>query len=177
MEACARRRDWIIAPASAVLLVALLLQIARFDTQNAQAYTTVIGAYLVVLAIVGLSRMKLIPELEEASGYIEALGAATIMLPSFAQSIGGGWRYEVILVVETIVFFAAGVGLRRRGLVSAAAVALVLVDAVNALPNWITIMLAGLALLAVGVGILVSRERWGRWQTHVQAWWGEQWPA
>jgi hypothetical protein len=148
-----------------------------------QAYTAVVGAYIVLLAVVGLSRMKLIPELEEASGYIEALGAATIMLPSFAQSIDGGWRYEVILVAETVAFFAAGVGLRRRGLVSAAALALVLVagrvlvDAVNALPNWITIMLAGLALLGIGFGILVSRERWGRWQAQVQAWWGEQSPA
>ena len=52
-----------------------------------------------------------------------------------------------------------------------------LVDAVNALPNWITIMLAGLALLAIGVGILVSRERWGRWQAQVEAWWGEEAPA
>ena len=130
-----------------------------------------------------MSRLKLIPELAETASYVEALGAATIMLPSFAQSFGGGWQYQAILVAETIAFFAAGVGLRRRGLVSAAAVSLVLVagrvlvDAVNALPNWITIMLAGLALLGIGFGILVSRERWGRWQALVEAWWGEQSPA
>ena len=178
-EAWLSRRNWMIVPASAVLTIALLLQIGRFNPENVQANTAIIGAYLLLLGAFGLSRLRLIPQLAGDAQYIEALGAATIMLPSFVQSIGGGWQYEVILLAEATVFLAAGVGLRRRGIVAAAFLGLVLAagrvlfDAVNAVPNWVIVMLAGLVLLGIGVGILAGRERWAKWQDAMLSWWGE----
>lgn len=180
VESMLARRTWIIVPASAVLLVALLLQIGSLRPENAQAYTAVIGAYLVLLAVVGISRLRLIPALGEYAVYIEALGAATIMLPSFAQSIDAGWRYQWILLIETIVFLAAGIVMRRRGILSAGALFLVLAagrllfDAINAMPNWIVVALSGIALLGVGMGILLGRDQWDRWQRTVLSWWNSE---
>lgn len=179
VESMLARRRWVIVPASAVLLVALLLQIARLDPANAQAYSAPIGVYLVLLAALGLSRLRLIPELEPAAVYVEAVGAGTIMLPTFAQSLDGGWYYHLALVIESAAFFSAGVALRRRGLLTAALAFMVLLagrallDAVNALPNWIIVMIAGMSLLAIGMGILAGRDRWEQWQRTLLAWWTE----
>jgi multisubunit Na+/H+ antiporter MnhG subunit len=178
LDAVISHRRWIIVPASAVLAVALLLQIGRFDPENAQAYTAVIGAYFLLLGLLGLWKFQLIPELAEAAPVVEALGAAMIMVPSMIQSLhAGGGRYEWIVLAEAAAFFTGAIVLRRRGMLSAAIVALVLVasrvlfDAVNALPNWVVVMIAGMALLGVGMGILLGRERWVRWQEALLGWW------
>lgn len=158
-------------PASAVLTIALLLQIGRFNPENAQAYTLVIGAYLMLLGLLGLWKFRLVPELANASPVVEAIGAAFIMAPSMIQSLEpGGGRYEWIVLAEAAAFFTASIVLRRRGILSAAIVAMVLIagrvlfDAVNALPNWVVVMVAGMALLGIGMGILLGRDRWSRWQ-------------
>ena len=170
-------RRWIIVPASMALLIALLLQIGRFNPENAQAYTVVIGLYLVGLGLLGLWKFRLIPELAEAAVFVEAAGAAVVMLPSFAQSIEAGWRYQWILLAEAAVFFAGSVVLRRRGMLAVSLLAMALVagramfDAVNAMPNWVVVMVAGVALLAVGMGILMGRDRWSRWQESLMGWW------
>ncbi len=178
IESSLTRRTWITVPASAVLLVALLLQIARFEPENVQAYTAVIGAYLVLLGAVGLARMRLLPEAAPYAQYVEALGAAIVMLPSFVQSLDAdGWPYTLALLMEAVAFFSAGVTLRRRGVLSAAILALVLVagrtlfDAINAMPNWMVAAVVGIALLGVGMGILLGRDRWERWQRSVASWW------
>ena len=169
----------LIVPASAVLAVALLLQVTTLQPENVQAYTLIIGSYLVLLAVVGLSRARLLPEWVPYAVYIEALGAATIMLPSFAQSFGGDWRYQWILAVEATLFLAAAVALRRRGLLAAALLFLVLAggrvlfDAVNALPNWIVVAVCGVGLLAAGMAILLGRDRWDEWQRTIVGWWDE----
>jgi hypothetical protein len=177
IESLMAKRRWVVVPASAVLIVALLLQIGRFTPENPQVYTAVIGSYLVLLGLVGLSRLRLIPELAESGVYIEALGAATVMLPSFVQSLDAGWRYQWILLIEAAVFLAGGIALRRRGILSMGVVFLVLVagralfDAINAMPNWIVVALCGIALLGIGMGILLGRERWDQWQKTVVSWW------
>jgi hypothetical protein len=178
-EASVARRGWVVVAGSVVLLVAVLLQIGRFQPGNVQAYTAVIGTYLVLLGLIALSRYRLVPGLADTAVYVEALGAATIMFPSFVQSFDGGWRYEVILLVEAAGFFAAGVALQRRGLLSTSLLALVLIagrllfDAINALPNWIVALIIGMALLLVGFAILIGRERWTAWEKKVLSWWGE----
>jgi hypothetical protein len=177
VESLLAGRRWIIVPASAVLTIALLLQIGRFDPENPQVYTAVIGSYLVLLGLVGLSRLRLIPQLADYGVYVEALGAAMVMLPSFVQSIDAGWRYQWILLIEATLFLAGGIALRRRGILSAGVVFLVLVagrtllDAINAMPNWIVVALCGIGLLGIGMGILLGRERWDRWQRTVMSWW------
>jgi hypothetical protein len=180
IESSLSGRRWIIVPATAVITVAVLLQINRLDPESAQPYAIAVGIYLVLLGVLGLGRFRLIPELADASVFIEAAGAAVIMLPSGISALDeGGWRYTVILIAEASAFLSASVALRRRGLLVAALGALVLValhalfDAVNAMPNWIVVMLAGMALLAGGSAILAGRDRWTRWQEHVLAWWQE----
>jgi len=168
-----------IVPATALLVVALLLEIGRYRPGNVQAYTAIIGAYLVLLALVGLWRLRLIPAASTAAPYVEALGAAVIMFPSFAQSLDGAWSYQVLLLVEAASFFSCGIALRRRGMLAAGMTFLVLVagralfDAVHVLPNWIVVMTAGVALLGIGMGILLGRERWRSWQEGMLRWWGE----
>jgi len=83
------------------------------------------------------------------------------------------------VLIEAAVFLTIGVSLRRRVLVAAALAFMVMVsgrsllDALHALPNWIVIMIAGLALLSIGMGILLGRDRWGRWQDALVEWWRE----
>ena len=179
VESSIARRGWVVVGGSAVMLVALLLQIGRFHPENVQAYTAVIGTYLVLLGLVGLSRYRLLPGLEETATYVEGLGAAIIMFPSFLQSLEGGWRYELILLVEAVGFLTAGVTLRRRGLLATSLAALVLVagrvlfDAINALPNWIVALILGMMLLGLGMGVLIGRERWTRWEEQVASWWDQ----
>jgi len=177
IEAALSGRRWIIVPASATLVAALLLQIARFEPQNEQAYTLVIGVYVVLLGAVGISRYRLVPGMEDSGTYLEALGAATIMFPSFLQSLDGGWTYQLILFAEAIAFVALAVAFRRHGILSAALGALVLVagraifDTINALPNWIVASLGGALLLAAGMAVLLARDRWTEWQEAVIRWW------
>jgi hypothetical protein len=173
------RRGWLLAAGSSVLLVAVLLQIGRFQPQNIQAYSAVIGVYLVFFGLLGLSRLRLIPELTDTAQYVESLGAATVMLPSFIQSFEGGWEYQLILLLEAVLFLTVSVALRRRGILGVSLLALVLVggrslfDALNALPNWIVALVAGMALLGVGMGILLGRERWSKWQETALSWWAD----
>jgi len=179
VESSIARRGWVVVMGSAVLLVAILLQIGRFRPDNMQAYTAVAGAYLVMLGTLGLARFRLIPDAEDLAPYVESLGAATIMFPSFLQSLDGGWHYQAILFVEAAAFLSVGVALRRRGLLAASLAGLVLVagralfDAINALPNWIVALIIGMVLLAVGLGILIGRERWSRWEEAMMTWWDQ----
>lgn len=172
-------RRWVIIPGTMILLAATLFQITRFDPANPQAYTAVIGAYLVLLGMFGLWKFRLAPEFEDAAPWVEALGAAIIMLPSFVQSIDGGYRYQWILLVEALAFFAVSVALKRRGLLGASISAMVLVagravvDAVNALPNWIIVAIAGSSLLGIGMAILVGRDKWSEIQERLLGWWEE----
>jgi hypothetical protein len=48
-----------------------------------------------------------------------------------------------------------------------------LFDALNAMPNWIVVALCGIALLGVGVGILLGRDRWDSWQRAIVGLWEE----
>ena len=117
--------------------------------------------------------------LSEFAPWVEALGAVIVMGPSFLQSFPSTWQYEMVVVIEAAAFFAAGVILRRRGLIAAATLFLVAVatrsmfDAVNAMPNWVVVMLAGIALLGIGVAILLGRDRWNAWQDRLLAWWDD----
>ncbi len=172
-------RRWIVIPGTMILLAATLFQIAHYDPANPQAYTAVIGVYVVLLGMFGLWKFRLAPEFEDAAPWVEALGAAIIMLPSFVQSIDGGYRYQWILLVEALAFFAVSVALKRRGLLGASISALVLVagravvDAVNALPNWIIVAIAGSSLLGIGMAILVGRDKWSEVQERLLGWWDE----
>lgn len=179
VESTLARRGWAVVDGSAVLLVALLLEFGHLQIHEVQAYTAVIGVYVLLLGALGLWRFRLIPELSETAPYVEALGAAIVLVPALIRSLNGGWPELTIVLAEAVTFFTLGIALKRRGLVVTATTAFVLIaarvlfDAVQALPNWIIVLIAGMGLLAVGFGILLGRERWSRWQDAVLAWWEE----
>jgi hypothetical protein len=175
-----RRLD-IAAGASALLMVALLLEIGHFRPENVQAYTAPLGVYLLVGASLALRVRGLPKDVQPLIEPLQALGAAVLMGPSLAQSWqDGGWPYALLLLGEG--FFILGVALvqRWRWLLSVATGFIVLdalrylFDAAQALPNWLIVALAGLLLLGAGTAVLLGRERWVEWQRTAQAWWARE---
>jgi hypothetical protein len=164
--------------ASAVLMVALLLQIGHYHPSNIQAYTAPIGVYIIVVASL-LHRARGLPrDVEMLLEPLQAFGAALLMGPGLVQSWqDGGWPYALLLLVEGLALLAIGLVQRWLWLVSVSVTFVVLdavrylFDAARAMPNWATVAIAGLLLLAAGFGILLSRERWTEWQRTAQAWW------
>lgn len=170
-------RRWVIVPGSAMVASALLLEVGRFNPQDAQPYALIAGGYVLLLGLLGISKFGLIPAWKDTAPVIEAMGAAIIMFPTMVQALEIGWQYELLLLIEAAALFTAAIALRRQGILLVAALALVAVagralfDAVNALPNWVVVMTAGMALLGIGMAILAGRDRWSRWQEALIGWW------
>ena len=180
-QAWLMRRLDVAAGASAVLMVALLLEIGHVRPENVQAYTAPLGVYLFVGASLALRVRGLPKEIRPLIEPLQALGAAVVMGPSLVQSWqDGGWPYALILFGEG--FFVLGLALvqRWRWLLSVATGFIVLdalrylFDAAQALPNWLIVALAGLLLLGAGTAVLLGRERWVEWQRTAQAWWARE---
>ena len=172
------RRVELAAGASAVLMVALLLEIGHFRPENVQAYTAPLGVYLLVGALLA-SRIRALPvDARSLIGPLQAVGAVVLMGPTLVQSWEeGGWPYALILFGESLVVLGLALVQRSPWLLAPAVGFTVLdalrylFDAARVLPNWATVALAGLLLLAAGMAILLGREQWTRWQQMVQAWW------
>lgn len=177
VESSFARRGWVVVAGSGVLVVSLMLELGHFSVRDVGVYTAVAGVYLLLLGTLGLWRFRLVPEAAGLAPYVEVLGAAVILLPSAAHALQGGWGYLAVLLAESTAFLLLGVVLRRRGLVAAALTTYVLVaarvlfDAAQALPNWIIVLIAGMALLGVGMAILLGRERWNRIEEALLGWW------
>lgn len=177
VESAMSRRSWLMLPASALIAASMLIAVGRVHPASPQAYTAIIGGYLLFAGAVGIARLRWAPAWERAVPFMEAAGAFTIMLPSALEAWNGDARYLLLLLGEAAVLLSAGVLIRRRGMAGAGITALVLVsgrmlfDAANALPNWVSVMVAGLALLVIGFAILAGRERFLRWQHAVLDWW------
>ena len=172
-----RRLD-VAAGASALLMVALLLETGHFRPENVQAYTAPLGVYLLAGALLA-SRVRALPDdLRSLIGPLQTLGAVVLMGPSLIQSWeAGGWPYALLLLGEGLALLSLALVQRWLWLLSTSMSFVVLAalrylfDAAQTLPNWVTLTLAGLLLLAAGMAILLGREWWTRWQRAVQAWW------
>jgi hypothetical protein len=173
------RRLPFAAAASALLMVALLLEIGHFRPENPQAYTAPLGVYLLAGALLALRVRGLPVDLREATGPTEALGALLIMAPSFVQSLDdNGWGYGLILLPEALAFVALALVQRRIWLLGVS-LSLAVLDGVHylffaggpVLPNWAILAIAGTAVMAAGTAILLGRDRWVVWQRVIQAWW------
>jgi len=165
--------------ASALIMVALLLEIGHFRPENVQAYTAPLGAYLLALALLSPFLKRLPEEVRALVGPLEAPGAVLIMAPSFLQSLdGGGWQYGVILLAEGIAFVVLAVLERRLWLLTSGS-GFVVADALHylffaggpPLPNWAILAVAGAAVMAAGTLILLGRDRWMRWHRTLVDWW------
>ena len=176
------RRLELAAGASALMMVALLLEVGHWRPENAQAYTAPLGGYLLAAALLALRVRGLPNDLRAMTGPAEALGALLIMAPSFVQSLDdNGWRYGLILLAEALAFVAVALVQRRLWLLAVSLVLAVL-NGVHylffaggpALPNWAILAIAGTAVMAAGTAILLGRDRWTVWQRAVQAWWSRE---
>ena len=176
------RRLSLAAGASALAMVALLLEIGHLRPENAQAYTAPLGTYLLAAALLALRVRGLPDELRALTGPVEALGALLIMAPSFSQSLDAdAWRYGLILLAEALAFVAVALVQRRLWLLGVSLL-LAVMDGVHylffaggpALPNWAILAIAGTAVMAAGTAILLGRDRWTVWQRAVQAWWSRE---
>jgi hypothetical protein len=178
-EAWLRRRIDMAVAASALLMVALLLQIGHYRPENVQAYTLPLGAYILSGALLGLRVRDLPGDLRDLLGPLEAVGAGLIMGPSLAESFdAGAWRYGVFVLAEGLAFVSLALVQRRVWLLGAATGFIVL-DAVHyvvragvpPVPTWAILAMAGIAVMAAGTAILFGRDRWTDWQRTIIAWW------
>ena len=142
----------------------------------------IIGVYLVALGLIGLRRFHLVRALEDRAAYIEAAGAATIMTPSGLRALEDEEAFLYVVLAEAVAFFTLSVGLRRQALLATSTLFLALIAgralffAIRGAHIGVVLGLAGVALLAIGFGILLGRERWSAWQDRVAHWWGEEEP-
>lgn len=182
VEAALSKRLWLALGASAVFMVALLLEIGHFRPDNIQAYTVPIAVYLLASALLALRMRDLPVDLRTALGPLEAFAAGLLMMPSFVQSFeDGAWAYAVILLAESLSLLGLGIVQRRLWLVGIA-ISFTVLNGVHylffvggsALPNWAILALAGTAVMAAGTLILLGRDQWTRWQMTVLAWWNRE---
>jgi len=177
------RRIEIAAGATALMMVALLLEIGHFHPDNIQFYTVPLGIY-VLLGVLLSSRLRTLPDdLRSLVGPVESLGAILIMGPSLVQSFDeGAWVYGVVLLGEGLGLVAVAI-MRRRLWLLGSAIGFTVLDGLHylffaggpALPTWAMLALAGTAVMAAGTAILFGRDQWTRWQHAVEDWWsGEQ---
>ncbi len=161
------------AVASALGLVAALMQVAVTDPGNVQAYTAPVALYLLGLAWTRRRDARVFDALVAA-------GAGLLILPALAQSLGAdGFRWAMLAGAEALGLVFVGLGLNRRAPVAAGVVGLGLValrqtvDYVNSLPTWAIMAVVGGLLLAVGTLSLVARdEAVRRWEEARARWTG-----
>ncbi len=172
------------AGASAILLAGILLEIAHLRPDNVQAYTAPLGLYVLALGL-GAARVRDLPrDLGQLGQPAQAVGALVLMGPSLEQAWGDdGGVLAVLLLVEAIALLALALVQRGLWLLATSTGFIVLdglrylFDAARALPNWMTVAIAGLVLIGAGVTILLTREQWTRWQDEVRSWWYREAPA
>jgi hypothetical protein len=106
------------------------------------------------------------------------VGALVLALPQAEQSLeSGGASWGFALLGEALFFVAASLLLRARwlavaGVLTASVVgARWLAESGETVPYWMTLGVAGLMLLVLGVLLLVYREQWSRVQNRVFHWW------
>jgi len=163
--------------ASAVFALALLMGIARVTPNNPQAYAVPLGLYLLALSVYVAYERDLGPVRMPAANGLLALAVIVILGTTLAQSLVHPWRYIFLGLAEGLLLLGATTFLRRRyGVVLSLAFLVLttlraLFDAARALPYWALLGLLGLALLAVGLFVLLRRDRFDTWGQAAAARW------
>ena len=150
--------------AALALVPAFIAGIARTHATDAQAYALPIGLYL--LTVAHLARRGQGPGRAQAASGMAILGVVTLLAPGLVQSLDGArLDYALLSAVEGLALAVWGIATRWRPLVAGGVSAIVAValrqlfDAVHALPSWVILGGAGLALLAGAVALLLLRDR------------------
>jgi hypothetical protein len=152
------RNRWLGMLASAVAMVALLINISTREPGNVLAYSLPLGVYLLALGTVSRKDAHVRDALLGA-------GAGVLLLPVLwlAQDEGSpgylGWAAAIALGL-----FLGGIGLRLRvpiaaGIIGMSLIVLrLLLDAVLALQSWVSLLIVGLVLLGAGTAALVWKD-------------------
>ena len=172
------RRMEIAAGGTALLMVALLLEIGHFRPENVQAYSAPLGVYLLLGSMLATRARGLSADVQAILPGVQALGAVVLMAPSLAASWQeGGWPYALILLGEGLFLLTLALVQRRVWLLSTS-VGFIVLDAIQyllsgaeTLPPWAILAIAGSLVMAAGTAILLGRERWTEWQRSVRTWW------
>jgi hypothetical protein len=100
-----------------------------------------------------------------------------IVPPSLQSFTGESGRYLLELVGAGLCFLALGLTLSVRWLTAGGVLTFTgiglraLYDFGRRAPIWLTLAVAGMALLGVGVLLLFQRKRWDRARGRVARWW------
>lgn len=164
--------------ASAVVALTVLMGIARITPNNPQAYAVPLGLYLLLLSVyvayerdLGSIRMPVADALLSAAVLV-------ILGTTLVQALVHPWRFIFLGLAEGLVLLGVTAFLRRRFGVALALLFLTLTtlravfDVGRALPNWVTIGLLGLLLLATALIILLRRDRLEGWGGAMLRRWG-----
>ena len=163
--------------ASAVIMLAVLMGLARLDAANPQAYAIPLGLYLLALATYVAYERELGPMRMPAANALLAAATIVILGTTFVQSLVHPWRYIFFGLAEGLLLLGVTAFLRRRYGVALSLLFVTLTalravfDAARALPNWAIIGLLGLALLAAALVILLGRDRFEAWGNTMSARW------
>jgi hypothetical protein len=163
--------------ASAVIMLAVLMGLARVDAANPQIYAIPLGLYLLALATYVAYERDLGPIRMPVANALLAAATIVILGTTFVQSLVHPWRYIFFGLAEGLLLLGATAFLRRRYGVALSLLFVTLTalravfDAARALPNWAIIGLLGLALLALALVILLGRDRFEAWGNTMSARW------
>lgn len=171
IEAWLRRdRAWGLLP-SALVMLALLLAIAFRDIGNVNAYTVPLAAYFLALGWAN----RHTPTLRDS---LFAAGCALLVVPALLLALSeSSFRWLLVALGESVMLAVAGAALRFRVWIAAGVTGVslivlrLLVDAANALPGWLTLLIVGVLLLGAGTlritfrdelesGLRTLRARW-----------------
>jgi hypothetical protein len=167
---------------TAVMLLALELALAMLEIDNIQVHTAPAALYLIGLGLAIRRSDELFGENMDAHELVLVAGAALLVLPPAVQSFSPGAENWGMLVIGCgMGLLAAGFALFQRWLVVSGVVTLVGVAArfifdrttSGAIPYWVVLGVAGLALLGVGVLMLLERDWWDRTKARIAHWWLE----
>lgn len=164
--------------ASALTMVATLFAIAITEPANVQWYTVPAAVYLLAVGLLlGRTPRPLSPHISIHEVVLVA-GSLALVLPPAEQSFepsGGLWGLLVLL--EGGVLLAVGLVLVERWLATAGVLAISgvairwLFEVGQTLPYWLTLGIAGMVLLTLGLLLLFQREWWERAITTLGEWW------
>lgn len=178
MEGLRLRQRMVANAGTAGLVAALLLAIAITEPASVQAYTLPVGLYLIGLGLTYRRSPEFFGPNMHGHEALITLGVLFMAVPPAMQSFEpGGDRFGLELIAFGFLFLAAGFALTARwlaagGVVTLSAVALRwLLEAGSQAPYWLTLGLAGMALLGIGVLLLFERDWWDRTRHKLGRWW------
>jgi len=159
--------------ASGIAMLALLLQVAVDEPANIQAYTIPLGLYLLALGFVQRRH-------PDSRDLLLGMGSAALLVPALLDAVVDE-RFSSLLLAggEALALFLGGLALRLRVPIAAGMAAITLialrmmVDAVTALPSWITLLTVGLVLLGGGTLLLIWKDAFRSRLERVRRTWHE----